>query len=485
MQAIMSRLERVSPVWLAFFASLLLSLIAVSGEVTVGKDAAFYLDIARQTAEQGLSAAQARFNWPWFVYLLAMTHKLLGLPLELAAYLWCALFMAGTCALLVASVRRVQPVLAPWACLVVLSVPAFNDFRNDILREFGFWFFSVLALWLALGWQQRGGWLRANAIHLAILMAVLFRLEAVLLFGVVFIWRLWYLDSREGWMRLLQLALLPAFGVLGAAVILFGSELVPSSRIVYYISLLDPSGLVAAYREKTQALADAVFAKYLVEQAGMILLIMLVGTIALFYIMLCGPLMLVFLHRSAWQVLGAYWRDYRPFALAALAYVLVLLVFFLQADFINSRYASYLHLLSVPLLSMALWSFYQRFPRLGKVLIALLLVQILANVISTGAKKTHYVEVGQWLAEHVEPGPDIYYEDGRFAYYAGFGYPVFPLGFGVAEAMSDEHVEDFRYLVIEVKPDEPWLQEWLARHERQVLVSFANRRGKTVLVIGR
>src|SRR5690606_5021810 len=157
MQAIKSRLGRISPVWLAFFGSLLLSLIAVLGEATVGKDAAFYLDIARQTVEQGPAIATQRFNWPWCVYLLAYTHKASGIPLELLAYLWCGLFLAGACALLTDCVRRVRPELAYWACLVVLAVPAYNALRGDILREYGFWFGTALTLWLAMRWQARGG----------------------------------------------------------------------------------------------------------------------------------------------------------------------------------------------------------------------------------------------------------------------------------------------------------------------------------------
>ena len=207
MQATYFRLNRISPVWFAFLASLLLSLIAVLGVVTVGKDAAFYLDIAKQASEQGVGVAQERFNWPWFVLLLAGSHKYLGLPLELAGYLWCALFMAGTCALLVDVVRRRVPEAAWWACLVVLAMPAYNQFRGDILREFGFWFFCVLTLWLALRWQQGGGWLRLLLIFPAALAAALFRLEAVLLLPALALWQLPALFDSIRRKRALQLYL--------------------------------------------------------------------------------------------------------------------------------------------------------------------------------------------------------------------------------------------------------------------------------------
>ncbi len=151
------------PVIAALLGSVLLSLLAFSQATLVGRDAALYLDVARQVLEQGAAVAFQAFDWPWFSLLLAATGKVFGLPLETAAHLWCTLFVAGTSALLVVVTLRFSPGCNYWASLVVLSLPAFNQFRGDIIREHGSWFFSVLALHLALQWLARGGWWRAPA----------------------------------------------------------------------------------------------------------------------------------------------------------------------------------------------------------------------------------------------------------------------------------------------------------------------------------
>lgn len=468
-----------SPLAVTFIGSLILSLIAVMGAATVGKDAAFYLDIAQQASEHGITVAQERFNWPWFALLLAGTHKYLGVPLELAAYLWCALFMAGTCALLVASLRRAFPDAVPWLLLLVLALPAFNAFRNDILREQGFWFFSVLALWLALAWSERGGWLRAAAIHLAILGAALFRLEALMLLGAIALWRLPDMFSRAGWWRLLQLAALPLLGVVAAIIVLGVVGELSQGRVEYYLRLLDPGALKAVFDAKTAALADAVFAKYMDDEAGSLLMGMILLAILLSFIKVCGPVALVFLQRDSWSAFSSYWQHYRLFACAVLIYVAVLVVFFLQEGFVNSRYVSYLNLLALPLLAFALVGFVRRFPRLGNVLAALLALQMLDNVISLGAKKTHYVEAGHWLSQHATRDSVIYYDDPRIGYYAGFGYQTMkqPLEQVLAEPQR------YRYLLIEADGDEPWLLQWLERHDLRVLVRFANRKDDAVLVI--
>lgn len=480
MHAIFTWFGRLSPVGVAFFGSLLLSVIAVLGVVTIGKDAAFYIDIAQRVNADGVQAAILAFDWPWFPILLAWSHSLLGLPYEQAAYLWCALLMAGACALLVDALGRALPGSGLWMPLLVLALPALNSFRNDILREQGFWFFSVLALWLALNWAERGGWLRAAAIHLAILGAALFRLEALMLFGALALWRLPDLFSYSGWNRLLQIAALPLLGGAVALVVITVSGGFSQGRVEYYLHLLDPSALKTVFDAKTNALADAVFAKYMDDDAGLLLLGMILLAILFSFIKLCGPVALVFLRSVSWSAFGAYWRQYRLFVCAALIYIVVLVVFFLQQGFVNSRYVSYLNLLALPLLAFALVGFVQKFPRLGRVLAVLLIVQMLDNVISLGAKKTHYVEAGQWLSQHASREASIYYDDPRIGYYAGFGYRVTSKTLGDAMAAP----ESYRYLLIEADGDEPWLLEWLKLHDLRVLERFANRKDDAVLVIG-
>lgn len=480
MHAIFTWFGRLSPVGVAFFGSLLLSVIAVLGVVTIGKDAAFYIDIAQRVNADGVQAAILAFDWPWFPILLAWSHSLLGLPYEQVAYLWCALLMAGACALLVDALGRALPGSGLWMPLLVLALPALNSFRNDILREQGFWFFSVLALWLALNWAERGGWLRAAAIHLAILGAALFRLEALMLFGALALWRLPDLFSYSGWNRLLQIAALPLLGGAVALVVITVSGGFSQGRVEYYLHLLDPSALKTVFDTKTNALADAVFAKYMDDDAGLLLLGMILLAILFSFIKLCGPVALVFLRSVSWSAFGAYWRQYRLFVCAALIYIVVLVVFFLQQGFVNSRYVSYLNLLALPLLAFALVGFVQKFPRLGRVLAVLLIVQMLDNVISLGAKKTHYVEAGQWLSQHASREASIYYDDPRIGYYAGFGYRV--TGKTLGDAMAAP--ESYRYLLIEADGDEPWLLEWLKLHDLRVLERFANRKDDAVLVIG-
>lgn len=474
-----SRIIDEYPVWLAFFGSLLLSLIAVMGTATVGRDAALYIDVAQQVTEHGPNVAWASFDWPWFSLLLAATHSILRLPLELSAYLWCGLFFAGTSALMVDCVRQRSPDITRWACLVMLAMPAVNAFRNDIIRECGFWFFCTLALWLALRWQARGGWLRAAFIHMAIVAAALFRLEALLLMPALALWQLPSLWSSSRRLSFFQFSLLPVLGLLVVSV----TGVLMSARVVLYLDMIEPRGVFASFQMLCDQFANSLINKYSQDEAGRIIFFGILATMTITFVKLMGPFAVPFILRRNWGVLGIYWRDYRPFAWAALLYLVVLVLFFIKQQFMNARYMSFLNLLFVPVLAMGVAAFAREFPRLGKGLVVLALLVMLSNVISTGAGKTHYIEAGRWMSSHVEPDAPTYFSDGRISYYAGRGY-VLPV-LTQEEAISPAHAGDYRYFVIEAKGDEPWLNEWLAAHKLRILEHFANRKGATVVVIGR
>jgi len=467
------------PVRLAFIGSLLLSLIAVLGVAVVGRDAALYLDIARQVSEQGPRVAWQVFDWPWFTLLLAGTHSLTHLPLEWCAYLWCALFMAGTCAVLVDCVRQRVPEAATWACLVVLAMPAANQFRNDIIREQGFWFFSFLALWFALRWQERGGWQRAAAIHVAIGAAMLFRLEAVMLVAAMGLWQCVGL-LRGNWQRFVQYASLPLFAGVAVLLVLMLKGGLSSERVANYAGMLNPHRVLDAFTQLSEQFGNSLAYDFSRDEAGRIVFFGLLAAVLIKFVALMGPFSLAFLSRPSWQALRTYLRDYQSFAWAALLYLVILLLFFVIQQFMNSRYISFLNLLVVPLLATGLMLFARRFPRLGKVLVVVGMLVMLSNVISTGARKTQYVDAGRWIAANIDAKARVYYEDGRISYYADRGYPGL-----IPRERALEDVRRYSYFVFESRPDEPWLVEWLQKHQMRILASFQNRKKATVVVIGR
>jgi len=479
-------LKSSHPAGLAFFASLVLSFIAIQFEVTLGRDAAFYLDTVKSFNSQGLQGLFNQFNWPWFLLLIAVSHSLTGLAVETLAYLWVSLFMATTCALLVDMLVRRIPGSSGWALLVVLAMPAFNQFRGDIIREHGFWCFSMLALWLALRWDERGGWKLAVLMQLSVVLAALFRLEAVLLMPVLVLWRILQVRSQDGWLRLAQIIWLP---IVMAIAGLFALQILDNKylgRVNYYLYTINPKNLFAQFTQVSENFAS-MLAKWSADDAAAILFFGFLVYIFGIFIRLFGPFALPFLFPSSFSGYRLYWQRFQPFVLAFMFYFLVLMIYSFHHLFMNGRYTSYLNLLAVPAATLALMNLAERFPRAVKLLVIIGIGVMMTNVISLTPKKTHYIEAASWIKQNELPdeaSKTFYFEDGRIAYYAGWRY-IFPYDQSAEQILNDKNFKQrFSYFVFEAKSDEPWLLAWFKQNpDYKILAQFSNGK-KTVLIIG-
>jgi hypothetical protein len=289
------------------------------------------------------------------------------------------------------------------------------------------------------------------------------------------------LRARDGWVRMAQLVVLPLCVVIAMTAMLGG--MLHLGRIENFLGMVDPQQVFSKFNAVSDRLASTVLMKYSADDAGNILVFGMLGVTLLMFAKLLGPFSIPFLTRTGWRGARASLKSFDLFAWTWLFYLLVLMFFFVQQLFINSRYASFLDWLAVPLVVAGVYAFTQRFPRGGKGLAVLAVLVLLANVISLSPKKTHYIEAGHWVAEHVEPDASVYYSDPRIGYYAGRGYE--PRVLEQEEALGDAGHGKFTYLLIEAKSDDAEVLQWLAANGKVILAQFSNAKKKaTVLVLG-
>lgn len=470
------------PFFLTFFVSLLLSLIATLGAVTVGSDAALYLDTAQTFTKSGWQAAYQQFNWPWFSILLGILHQLTSIPLEPLAYGVCALFMAGACALLVKVLAARVPGLGWWACLVVLSVPAFNSFRGEILREFGYWFFCILALVLSIAWAERGGWLRGGAVYAAILLAALFRLEALFLVIAICAWQLITIRGWADFERSLQLLCLPFAGLLFlGGIYFFGTEGASVARIKSFMTILRPELALESFQRISSQFADSMTYRYSRDEARQIVFFGIIATLLLEFLKSLGPMAIPFFTRRLSTMLGQTGKIFAPFGWAYFFYFIVLMLFFWRMQFVNGRYASMLAWLAVPFVAVLMMGFARHRPRLGKLLVALAILFMFANVISLSAKKSHYKDAGEWVESNLSPAARVYFQDRRISYYAGRrvlqNYPV--------RIAMTQRATEFDCFVLQLSVRDLDLKAFMNRESLEVLAAFENSDGDAVTILAR
>ncbi len=473
---------RTAPLVVAFVGSLLLSWIAHSQGALLNRDGILYVEIARSLLDQGIGVLGRGFDWPFLPLLMAGLSWLSGLSPESAGHLLNAFFLAGACALLVALTRQRMPEAAWLACLVALALPAYNGYRSDLLREYGFWCFSLLAFWWALRWEATGRWSQALASQGALAIAMLFRLEAVVFYPALMCWQCFSAPTGQRMRRVLMISALPLTGA-ALGVLLFGSGLVPlPARLVAYLAAIDPLQKLQIFHAAAARMSEHVFPfKYSREEAGYILFFGLASLVPIKFLKLLGVFLVPFAYSISRQPLRGLLARWPLLAWAFLCHILALLAFVTQNFFLSARYVSMLDLLAVPLLAAGLLGLLRLLPRWRPFILLLAFLTMVANVVSFSPPKTHIVEAGRWLGAHVPDAARVGVDNARIAYYAGWraaqavGQDRAELGVALAQKRID-------MVAVEASRKDDGLDEWLAAHHLQPVQRFANKAGDAVIV---
>lgn len=469
-----------APLITAFVGSLLLSLIALYFNPILARDSILYLDIANNFSVHGYDNPTGRFNWPWISVFISGLHQLTGLSTINAGLLLMLVLMACTCTLLTRTSQLIDEDSAWWACLISLSIPAFNNYRDSILREPGQWLAAALVMLSLILWQQQNRWRHLLLALAAIATGILFRLEAVFMLLPLAIALVWQLRSSLFNRRGLILIAAAAFLLMLTGSLIAFSGLVDNTRVTYYASLLNPGVITDTLDANARVLVDGVLEKYSHDDAATILVLGFSGLIVMKALLMNGPFLMV-LALSPSSIFKRPGNALEVFIFsAALCYLLILLIFSLQHSFMIDRYVSLLHVLATPLLAAGAVKLQQRYHKLGKLLIVLAIVTGLANVVSLSDKRTHYLDAGQWIQSNIPAEARTYYSDGRVSFYAGRHYaqPLYD-----EEVAMQRHFSRYDYFVIDNLKDHPKTQQLLSEGTLELLAEFDNGKRRHLSVL--
>lgn len=464
-----------TPVRTTFLVSGVLSLTARLSS-TINRDGMLYVDTARIFMESGFGAAKAAFAWPFLSILMAIISQLTGLGLENAGYLLNALFMAGACALLVASASHQHPDAAWAITLVTLALPGLNEYRNELLREYGCWFFIMLAFWLALRWSEKPRWVTALPVQASIIAAALFRPEALAIFSALVLWQLFEAPRQDKWRRVAMIGGLPFLGLIALLALYFSGQLSTSNRLSGELARFG----LAGFDTKAQALSAALN-PYAREKAHTILFFGSLAIIPLKFVLKIGvfivPLGVLFTFPNGRSVV----KRYSVFLWGFFAHVLVLAVFVLDLQFLAGRYVGLLLLLSAPLTAVGLSLLVQRYARWRVPMIGVAVLIMIANVISLNPGKTQFVQAGTWLAANASESSRIYIESGRAIYHAGWKRTKAETK-ARTELADAVKLEKYDLLVFEVSRKEPAIEPWFEEVGLQVVQRFYSSKKDGVII---
>jgi len=408
-------------------ASLILSLIAVYLDDLINRDGVLYMDTASAYLRGGLEEAAKLYNWPFFSIIIAYLHKLTSLSLQTIAYFITGLLFA----LLNDTLIRISHKLLSntkqlvIAALFILCFQPINEYRDFIVRDIGYWAFASLSLYYLIIFIETPTFKIATLWQLAIVIAVLFRLEGVvLLFGLpLFLFAV--KKPANGFKHYLLLNYL-FIVILPFTFLVALSSFSPHAAfnkiysVSYYTNI---DGFLATLNESVLVLKTKILNKYSEDYAGLILISGLV--VMLFYklIKTLGVGYIVIYLASRQQKVSINTTSTHTLLYYFLALnLLILVAFVLREYFITTRW-TVMTLICILLLILPMLCSYLEAAWTTKRYSILFFAGIIlsfniADSIIQSSSKAYIKNTATWAAENLPKGSKILTDEKIIQYYA-------------------------------------------------------------------
>ncbi len=407
---------------------LLLSLWQIHNTPQINHDAVYYL-----LALQGDTASIEQIgNWLFYPYLIEGVSLALGLEPEQAAQVLNILLDT----LLVLAFLRLIEILGGsrsallWAALLVLSLPYLNDNRAEIIRDHGYWAFTLVAIIAYLRLFREFSWKNLLLWNLAMITATLFRVEGAVFLAFMPLGLL--LNTAQPWplrLRCTGKALLPvvAIGLAFALAMAFSGSF--QNRLAAAIT--NAGGLLSIFTEtvprKAALLQRGVLPQFSQSTAEIMIYLGVIYSIAkdLFSSLSWLYFGILLLRRwfpaenlpgEARRVIGLY---------AAISF-LVLFLHGAQHFVMVSRYTLALALVLLVIVVFSLEELQRKVrenPRLKPrmVVIAICIALLFADSLISSAKpKVYILDAARWAQENLPDGARVLtdYHGERVGYYS-------------------------------------------------------------------
>lgn len=412
-------------------ASLLLSLWLIAIDPVINTDAIIYLRTADAFLREGFVASFALFDRPLLPIAMAIIHKFSGLSLEYSGQLLISLIYMLLCLSFVTVIKQLggNQRVQLFALLLILCHPIINNYRSSIMRDPGFWAFSLLSLMELLRYAHQQKFKHQLRWLIYTTVAILFRFEAVLFLTLAPFGLLLSMHQRISFrLKTIASLLLPAFillilslgvlmlwfdlslGKLFPHIALYADKLIEFQQHLAEVSITTAEALL-----RHSAQEDAAYA-------------VIFGLIGIFILNLLRALMLPF----AMLVVAGWWTSIltpikRSDNRLILTYIAIsvayLLTFTLANRFMLERYCTLLVILLLIYVPFILDHFWQHTGTNKKTLIRGLIAGLLAiiaidSIHNTDYKKAYIVTASSWVQNNTPENATVLANDKHLAYFS-------------------------------------------------------------------
>lgn len=174
----------------AILISFFFTVLAVNNRSVINPDGLCYVLSAEHYAQYGLKQAMqfcGQASWPFYSVILSLTAKVTTVSMEHAAFILNGIFDAATIILFAMIIRLLttNPRIVFLGLLTILCAYGFNNVRDSIVRDHGFWMCYLASLYFLLKYVQKESLYLSAAFCVSILLASLFRIEGLVFFTIL------------------------------------------------------------------------------------------------------------------------------------------------------------------------------------------------------------------------------------------------------------------------------------------------------------
>lgn len=169
----------------ALILSICCSIISIYNAIP-NNDGILYLRTAHAFLNNGFDSAFGAYGWPFYSILIALLSKYSSISILNSAYIINTILQTGICLVYLSIFNKFKPTNSQlwFAVFIIIIFPQFNNYRHDILRDFGFWLFALLAIRSLMSYINNAYYNKSNSkniilYYLWFFLAFLFRTEAI------------------------------------------------------------------------------------------------------------------------------------------------------------------------------------------------------------------------------------------------------------------------------------------------------------------
>lgn len=484
----------------AIIASIILSLIVLTTHHDpVNYDGIFYLSVVGVYLKSGFAAAATIYHWPFYILLIGWTSQLTHLSILYSAYLINTLLIALIVTVFISLLkelgasRGIQIVGA----IIILVYPPLNNYRDYVMRDFGYWAFSLIALWQLLRYAKTNHWTYAMTWNLSMLIATLFRLEGgvVLLLTPLTLLLLRNTSCSDRFKKLAVIYLIPVT----LAILLFLwhiyfspqghlgrlSELLNQFKNGWFLSIHNFQQKITLINHTILPSPSSYDASFFFWGGALTLFVsILIASLTWLYTLLFG-------HAWTKKLLTTEINNKIILYGFIIINLLIPFIFFSQQLFLSERYLIAFCLPLLLWIPYSLQTILQQRKKLFVIIAILLLVMFATSIVRFGPSKAYITEAGLWLKNNTSTTATVYSNNMQVLFYAE-RTPIDLSSTDLSQYYDDNKPlqtlqtkswQNFNYLALRVNRE--WQNqesEMIALVGKQPVKIFHNKRGDEILI---